>query len=180
MSTDAKLDNIERVLKEFKTSVEKRFDESDKKLDEINNNVSLLKGATALLETVVEAPNIAKDMGIQYESTLTSNEAQRLANIIATQLGTSIKGELEAFKNTDLFIAGTSPKSGKRTIVPVAASWGLSGNDVKSVIKHAELVEQVFDEFLSMPAVSARNIKKGVRRFARTEKVHINQLRKVF
>ena len=180
MNTDARLDKIEKILSEFKKSVDKRFDQSDRKLDKISNNVSLLKGATALLETVVEAPNIAKDMGFQYSSTLTSNEAQGLANKIAEQTGEAVKGELEAFKNTDLFIWATSPELGQKVIVPVAASWGLSGEDVKSAKRYAEFAERVLENVLAKPAVSARNFSEGVLEFARSEKVHVNQLRKVF
>lgn len=180
MNDETSLEDIRTFLDEFKTSVDKKFDQSDQKLDEINNNISLLKGAAALLETVVEAPNIAKDMGLQYDSTLTSNEAQDLAIKVAEQTGGVVEGELEAFKNTDLFISATLPKSRQKVIVPVAASWGLSGEDVKSVKKYAEFARRVLQNTLAQPAVSARNISKGVSRFARNENVHVNQLRKVF
>ncbi len=180
MNTDERLDRIENILKEFRSDVEKKFERSDQKLDKINNNVSLLKGAAALLETVVEAPNIAKDMGLHYSSTLTSNEAQGLANRIAEQTGEAVEGELEAFKNTDLFISATSPESGQKVIVPVSASWGLSGEDVKSAKRYVEFAERVLENVLARPAVSARNISEGVLRFARNEKVHVNQLRKLF
>lgn len=180
MSTDARLDKIEKILSEFKTSVDKRFDQSDRKLDKIDNNVSLLKGATALLETVVEAPNIARDMGFRYDSTLTSNEAQGLASKLAEQTGAVVEGELEAFRNTDLFISATSPQSGQRAIITVSASWGLAGKDVESAKRYAEFAERVLGNVLTKPAVSARNVSKGVFRFARNEKVHVNQLRKVF
>ena len=194
MSDDVRLDDIKTLLDEFKRNVDKRFDQvdkrfdqvdkrfdqSDKKLDEISNNVSLLKGATALLETVVEAPNIAKDMGFHYDSTLTSNEAQDLVDKITEQTGAAVKGELEAFRNTDLFISATVPRSGQKVIIPVSASWGLSGKDVKGVKKHAEFAKRILGDVLAKPAVSARNVSEGVLRFARNEEVHVNQLRKVF
>lgn len=180
MSDDIRLEDVKKLLNEFKKNIDKRFDQSDKKLDEIRNNVSLLKGASALLETVVEAPNIAKDMGFQYDSTLTSNEAQDLANKIAEQTGAVVEGELEALRNTDLFISATVPSSGQRAIIPVSASWSLAGKDVKSAKSYAKFVERVLGDVLTKPAVSARNISKGVFRFARNEEVHVNQLRKVF
>ena len=160
MSDDVRLDDIKTLLDEFKRNVDKRFDQvdkrfdqvdkrfdqSDKKLDEISNNVSLLKGATALLETVVEAPNIAKDMGFHYDSTLTSNEAQDLVDKITEQTGAAVKGELEAFRNTDL----RQLCSGQKVIIPVSASWGLSGKDVKGVKKHAEFAKRILGDVLML------------------------------
>lgn len=180
MTENSTPNNLIEYLEDKFKGIESKFEGIEEKVDTLNNNINLLKGSSALLETLLEAPNIAKDLGLQYESTFTSNEIQNLTEEIATKTSTEIVGQLDSLRHIDLIVRASWSEENVSAIIPIAASWTLSKKDVMSVSSHvASLVEHTEVDFV-LPAVSARKITDTTLKYAQQEDVHVNQLRKVF
>jgi hypothetical protein len=167
-------------LAELKKDLDKRFDRIDRKLDNIGNDVSMLKGATALLETLLETSNIAKDMGMTWHSNLTSSEVRELTEKIGEATDSEISGNLAALRDVDVIMKTITMDSGMLAYIPMAVSWTLSKHDIDSAIMYANFLSKYTEVDLVLPAASGRNIPSRTLKYGKEQNVHTNQLRKIY
>ena len=167
-------------LAELQKNLDKRFDRIDKKLDDIGNDISMLKGATALLESLLETSNIAQDMGMTWLSNLTSNELRDLAEKIGVATESEISGNLAALRDVDAVMETITMDSGMLAFIPMAVSWALSKHDIDSAIMYANLLNKYAEVDLVLPAASGRNIPSRILKYGKEQNVHTNQLRKIY
>ena len=167
-------------LAELQKNLDKRFDRIDKKLDDIGNDISMLKGATALLESLLETSNIAQDMGMTWLSNLTSNELRDLAEKIGVATESEISGNLAALRDVDVVMKTITMDSGMLAFIPMAVSWTLSKHDIDSAIMYANLLNKYAEVDLVLPAASGRNIPSRILKYGKEQNVHTNQLRKIY
>ena len=167
-------------LAELQKNLGKRFDRIDKKLDDIGNDISMLKGATALLESLLETSNIAQDMGMTWLSNLTSNELRDLAEKIGVATESEISGNLAALRDVDVVMKTITMDSGMLAFIPMAVSWTLSKHDIDSAIMYANLLNKYAEVDLVLPAASGRNIPSRILKYGKEQNVHTNQLRKIY
>ena len=167
-------------LAELQKNLDKRFDRIDKKLDDIGNDISMLKGATALLESLLETSNIAQDMGMTWLSNLTSNELRDLAEKIGVATESEISGNLAALRDVDAVMETITMDSGLLAFIPMAVSWTLSKHDIDSAIMYANLLNKYAEVDLVLPAASGRNIPSRILKYGKEQNVHTNQLRKIY
>ena len=167
-------------LAELQKNLDKRFDRIDKKLDDIGNDISMLKGATALLESLLETSNIAQDMGMTWLSNLTSNELRVLAEKIGVATESEISGNLAALRDVDAVMKTITMDSGMLAFIPLAVSRTLSKHDFDSAIMYANLLNKYAEIDLVLPAASGRNIPSRILKYGKEQNVHTNQLRKIY
>ena len=131
-------------LEQRSDAMEQRLDRQDQRLGRVEvllgraiDDLGVLKGARAGDVAGKEAGLIARDIGLQYRTSLTGTELASLSDAGDT---TGIAAnELRSFHRADLIFEATD-REGDLQYVAVEASWTVNGRDTERAIRNAGLL----------------------------------------
>ena len=135
--TNQRFDSLEQRFDQSTEANNQRFDTLENRVQSIQDDVGILKGAHARSAALREASSIARDMGLQRTKNLTQDDLWALTDRADTS-GIPAN-ELRSFHRADLIMEATDPK-GETCYVVVEISFTANGRDTTRAIRNAEFL----------------------------------------
>ena len=140
--------------RQFNASVDRRFEQIERRLETIQSDIAEVKGGHARVETIRRADVIASAMNLFYERTLSASE---LDDMVRENPDISVaRNEAESFKKADMVIKA---KDGSRltNYIAVEISYTADERDTNRAIRNAELLTKFTGRQAHAVIASVRN-----------------------
>ena len=131
---------------------ERRHDEfigfvelSERRHNEIRNDIGMLKGGHTITTTLKLADDIAIEMGLRRVDNLNANQLMDMADSADTtgmfDNAQSRKDNLRSFRRADLIMEARDP-NGECCYIAVESSYTVNGRDTRRAIRNADYIER--------------------------------------
>ena len=125
--------------KEFIAATNKRFDSLETRVQSIQDDVGILKGAHARNAALKEAPFIADGLGLRWVKDLTPADLWVLTDRAPADIPTN---QLRSFRRADLIAEATSLDNGETCYIAVEISFTANGRDTTRAQRNAAFLAQ--------------------------------------
>ena len=136
----AKMNSFVAEMNSFAAATDKRFEALETRVQSVQDDVGILKGAHARNAAVREAPFIAGSMGLRWIKDLTPADLWALTEHVPADIPPN---ELQSFRRADLIMEATDPDNGEPCYVAVEISFTVNGRDTTRAQRNAAFLAQL-------------------------------------
>ena len=146
----AEMNSFVAETKKFMVATNRHFDALETRVQSIQDDVGILKGAHARNAALREAPFIAEAVGLRWVKDFTVADLWALTDRASADIPTN---ELRSFRRADLIMEATALDNGECCYITVEISFTANGRDTTRARRNAAFLTQ-FTGRRSYPVVA--------------------------